>query len=88
MKTEKQLNSDILHVTLAIQKNFPELSRYIAEMPIKFSDEDGSEANIKRLSDYYDSLDTLLKNYSDCYRALQNRNNLNHDFQSFDNLNL
>ena len=79
MKTEQQLNSDILKVTTAIEENFPELSKYIAEMPVKFSEGDSPEINIKRLSDYYDSLDTLLNNYTDCYKALQNRNNSNHN---------
>ena len=34
MKTEKQLNSEILEITMKIQDQFPELSKYIAEMPI------------------------------------------------------
>ena len=34
MKTEKELNADILKKTLMIQEKFPELSKYIEEMPI------------------------------------------------------
>ena len=32
MKTENQLNAEILEMTMKIQEQFPELSKYIAEI--------------------------------------------------------
>jgi hypothetical protein len=33
MKTGKELNAAILKITMIIQEKFPELSKYISEMP-------------------------------------------------------
>jgi hypothetical protein len=64
VKTEKDLNYDILKITMIIQGSFPELSKYLEEMPVKTSDTGNTEVTPKNLSDYYDSLDALLKNYA------------------------
>ena len=64
LKTEKGLNDAILKITMTIQETYPELSKYIAEMPVSSSDTSDTEINIKNLQDYHDSLDTLLKKYS------------------------
>ncbi len=63
MKTEKELNSDILEITIKIKGQFPELSKYILEMPVTIPNTDNPEINRKALRDYYDSLDVLLKDY-------------------------
>ena len=57
VKTEKDLNYDILKITMIIQGSFPELSRYLEEMPVKMPDPGNMEVTAKNLSDYYDSLD-------------------------------
>ena len=62
MKTAKELNSDILKITMKIETTHPELSKFIAEMPVKASPP-GTEIDIKGLEDYYRSLVTLLKKY-------------------------
>ena len=62
MKTEKELNNDILNITMKIEAKHPELSKFIAEMPIKPS-ASGTEIDIKGLEDYHNSLVTLLKKY-------------------------
>ena len=64
IKSERELNHDILKITMAIEELFPELSKYIAEMPIKISDNYGAGVNSKNLQDYYDTLDAFLKKYS------------------------
>ena len=71
MKTEKQLNAEILEITMKIEDQFPELSKYIAEMPITIPTVPFPEINIKSLEDYYDSLVILVKDYA-----------VNHDSQS------
>lgn len=34
METEKELNAKILMKTMTIQKKYPELSKYLEEMPV------------------------------------------------------
>ncbi len=63
MKTEKELNSDILEITMKIKEQFPELSKYVLEMPVTIPNTDNPEINRKALEDYYDSLSVLLKDY-------------------------
>lgn len=64
MKTEKQLNEDILKITLVIQEKYPELSKYITEIPITNQERASHEINIKHLSNYFDSLNSILKKYA------------------------
>jgi hypothetical protein len=71
MKTEKQLHAEILEMTMKIQEQFPELSKYIAEMPVTIPNATSPEINIKALQDYYDSLAIMLKDYA-----------VNHGYQS------
>ncbi len=63
MQTEKELNEAILKITMKIQEKFPELSKYIEEMPVTIPDTEDPEINIKHLKNYYDSLEALLKKY-------------------------
>lgn len=63
MKTEKELNSDILQITIKIKEQFPELSKYVLEMPVTIPVTDNPEINRKALQDYHDSLSVLLKDY-------------------------
>ena len=64
MKTEKELNDDILKITMTIQEKFPELSKYISEMPETMPGPSSPEVTIKNLTDYYNSLDVLLKKHA------------------------
>ncbi len=64
MKTEKELNVAILKITMKIQHEYPELSKYLGEMPVTIPDSTNSEINIKTLKEYYDSLISLLKKYA------------------------
>ena len=64
MKTEKQLNDAILKITLLIQEKYPELSKYITEMPVSNPDIETPEINIEHLTNYYESLETILKKYA------------------------
>ena len=69
MKTEKQLNDDILKITLLIQEKHPELSKYITEMPVSNPDIENPEINIEHLTNYYESLATILKKYAPNHSA-------------------
>lgn len=63
MQSEKDLNAKILEITLLIQEKYPELSKYLAEMPATIPVEKNPEINSENLKKYYDSLDQLLKKY-------------------------
>ena len=64
MKNEKELNEDILKVTMIIKQKYPELAKYIGEMPVKISYAPEDHINIKNLEDYYNSLDMILRRYT------------------------
>ncbi|MFV5701260.1 hypothetical protein ACM55F_05245 [Flavobacterium sp. XS2P12] len=64
METEKQLNDAILKMTLTIQNEYPELSKYLIEMPVTIPDASNPQINIKTLKDYYESLNSILKEYT------------------------
>lgn len=64
MKTEAQINADILKITLLIQKEYPELTKYISEMAITIPNEESPEINAKILADYYESLKAIMKKYA------------------------
>ena len=64
LKITSDLNGAILRITMSIDETFPELSKFIDEMPVNFSDPVNSGINIQNLKDYYQSLEALFKNYS------------------------
>jgi hypothetical protein len=64
MTTEKEINAAILKKTLMIQEKFPELSKYIEEMPITIP-VNNPVVNLKVLTDYYNSLDNLMEKYAE-----------------------
>lgn len=68
MKTEKELNDAILKITMKIQNDYPELSKYLSEMPVTIPDVDQSKLTIKVLGEYYESLENLLKKYSPSHK--------------------
>lgn len=63
MKTEKEINQAIVEITMKIQNENPELIKYLSEMPVTIPDIDQPQITIKVLSDYYKSLENLLKKY-------------------------
>jgi len=63
-QTEQFLNEEILQITMTIEDTFPELSKYIGEMPVKISEKPDHEVSLKNLRNYYDSLLALLENYA------------------------
>jgi hypothetical protein len=64
MKTEHELNDEILKITMKIRESYPELSKYITEMPVTIPNVVSPEINVKTLSDYHDSLLELMRKYA------------------------
>ncbi len=65
MKTEKTINEEILEITMKIKEQYPELSKYIIEMPVTIPNIENPKLNRKILQDYYESLEVLLKDYAE-----------------------
>jgi hypothetical protein len=68
MKTDYEYNCINLKISKRVEKMFPELWKYSGEKPVRFSRTDNLKINIKNLKDDFDSLDSLLKNYTTYYR--------------------
>jgi hypothetical protein len=64
MKTKAALEKDIINITMKIHKEFPELSKYISEMPEKDSEADPLRMSLKDFKIYYNSLQDILLEYS------------------------
>jgi hypothetical protein len=62
-EAENDLNSKILEITLKIKDQYPELSKYIEEMPVTIPDEKQPEITQQNLKAYYDSLSDVLSKY-------------------------
>ncbi len=63
METEEEINTKILKITMVIQENYPELSKYLNEMPITIPVDKNPVVNAKNLDKYYNSLLNLFRNY-------------------------
>ncbi len=72
MKTETELNENILKITMTIRNEFPELMKFLNEMTVTIPSEQSPEINNKILQDYYDSLETLLRKYAPNHSFLIN----------------
>lgn len=73
METEKELNDAIQKMTLKIRNEFPELLKYLVEMPVTIPDSNNPGIDIKILKDYYESLDSILKQYAPNHTAIENK---------------
>jgi hypothetical protein len=71
MKTESEVNEGILKLTTTIQAKFPELVKYLNEMPVTFPYTAQPEENLKALNDYYNSLETLMEDYAINHHSTQ-----------------
>ena len=64
MKTTNEISKDIIATTLGIQEDYPELSKFILEMPVTIPDLANSEITANNLKDYSESLDALVTKYA------------------------
>ena len=63
MESETELNAKIMAITMQIQNEFPELSKYLNEMPVTIPTEENPEINTAILNNYYESLFRMLTTY-------------------------
>ena len=68
MDKVKKSNAAILKKILIINEKYPELSKYLSEMPITVPNVEHPEIDCEALKEYYDSLCILVKNYDSNYK--------------------
>lgn len=64
MLTEKEMTEAISRLTLEIREKYPEMSKYIGEMPVTNPDMEHPEINAKILTDYYNDLLSIMQRYA------------------------
>ena len=69
MQAIEEINQKILLKTLNIGANYPELSKYIEEMPVTIPDLENPEITLQNLKEYYHSLNVLVINYASTHIA-------------------
>ncbi|WP_040253078.1 hypothetical protein [Psychroserpens mesophilus] len=74
MKSQNNLNDKIRLTTIKIQEEHPELIEYINEMPSTFFYKHRKKVNNKALKGYLDSLNIILKKYSENTKIQHNEN--------------
>lgn len=65
MKTATYWEREIQKKTSEIHQEFPELIKYLNEMPVPVSEEGNAEKMVENLANYYASLTDLLKHYAE-----------------------
>jgi hypothetical protein len=68
---ENDLNSKILKITMLIKDHYPELSKYLEEMPVTVPSENDPEITLNNLRTYYESLNSLLNKYKVDYPKIE-----------------
>ena len=64
MESQNDLNDNIRLTTLKIQEEYPELIKYMNEIPRSFLSSTEKGVNNKELKGYLDSLNNLLETYA------------------------
>jgi len=68
-KIVNDLNAKILKITIEIKDKYPELSKYLEEMPDTIPNEKDPEITLKNLNTYYESLNLILMKYESDHAA-------------------
>ena len=60
---EADLNAKILKITMMIMDQYPELSKYLEEMPVTIPNKKNPDITLNNLKTYYESLSLMLNKY-------------------------
>jgi len=60
---EADLNAKILKITMTIMNQYPELSKYLEEMPVTIPNEKNPDITLNNLKTYYESLSLMLNTF-------------------------
>lgn len=84
MKQIKTIERNILDTLMKIHLEFPELNKYIAEMPKNYLGINKQEISVKNLKEDYHALELLIVKYTKTYEAIPHRiQNENGDFLGY-----
>lgn len=61
----EEINQKILEIKNEIFTNYPELTKFLNEMPVTTTDVDLNNISIKDLKEYYNSLKAMVKKYEE-----------------------
>ncbi|MFT6843078.1 MAG: hypothetical protein ACJASR_001852 [Psychroserpens sp.] len=64
MKSKNDLNDNIRLITLKIQEEYPELIKYMNEIPVNFLSNSENGITNNELKSYLDSLNNLIEKYA------------------------
>ncbi len=64
METINELNEKILQLTMLIQTKYPELMKYLNEMPETIPNDANPHIDLETLQAYRESLEKLIEGYS------------------------
>lgn len=64
MKTIDELETDIGNITQQIYTEYPELAKFIGEIPNNSGGKNSDQIGIKKLQDYYNSLAEIVSEYA------------------------
>jgi hypothetical protein len=64
MKSKNDLNDNIRLITLKIQEEYPELIKYMNEIPVNFLSNSERGITNNELKGYLDSLNNLIEKYA------------------------
>ncbi|GGX11215.1 hypothetical protein [Aquimarina muelleri] len=70
MESQNDLNETIFLTTSKIQEEFPELTKYLGEIPENSQSNTEKGVNKKALEDYLESLNYLLETYEENVKKL------------------
>jgi hypothetical protein len=71
MRTVAEMNAKILKLSQMIETDYPEISMYLTEMPVTIPNVTSPKINASTLSEYYESLKILLKDYIENKKQLR-----------------
>lgn len=66
-KTDVEWTQDIIRITTEIRTNYPELSKYVEEMPVSLNNINAEDKSPNNMKEYYESLEMLIKNYKETH---------------------
>lgn len=78
-KSQKELEKDIVEITLKIHTAFPELSKYISEIPDKSFGKESNPIDSNTLKEYYNSLNKVVTEYAKTHMALKGTEEIIYD---------
>lgn len=73
MKTETDIETKITNITIQIQADYPELSKFIKEMPVNISENVHNGVNNSNMEEYYNSLLEMIATYSESHSSSEEK---------------